>query len=109
MNNPSQQAMSIGEDNDEYILKELLEGVDLTKEDLENINDNFFSRHEHLPKIKELFEQNPDEFMFTENTTDMSSEHEACIIVYSNSRKHFILAMIRPKNLPAAITNNDWT
>ena len=37
----------------------------------------------------------------------MSSEHEECIIVYDNGRKHFILAKIRPKNIPdAAMTNN---
>ena len=38
----------------------------------------------------------------------MSSEHEACIIVYDDCRKMFILATIKPKSLPdAAPTNNN--
>ena len=108
LNNPSQTqqaAMSIGEDNDEYIFQELLEGVDLTKDDLESINEWNFQRHEHLPKIKMLIEQNPDDLIFTENTSDISSELEACIIVYDNNRKHFILARIKPKNLPDAASS----
>ena len=99
----------MSEDNDEFIFQELLEGVSLTKDDLENINEWNYQRDEHLPKIKQLIEQNPDEFIFTENATDMSSEHEACIIVYDNSRELFILATIRPKSLPDAATTNNIT
>ena len=39
----------------------------------------------------------------------MSSEHEACIIVYVNSRELFILATIKPKSLPDAATTNNKT
>ena len=42
----------MSEDNDEFIFQELLEGVSLTKDDLENINEWNYQRDEHLPKIK---------------------------------------------------------
>ena len=82
--------------DDSERLQELLEKAGFDKDEIDTINDCYFSKEIHLPKIQALFNdtESLNQFSFTQSPENPSEEIESGIVVFENSTNKYILAKI---------------